>query len=444
MRLATKCMGNVGLGITFVQRAREINQLAVQFGCILVVAQPHNPKLRNNLDDFAFSSPSVLWLNRTNYFGFWASMQRKPRFMQVNTFDKVVAGFLLFLVFTRARFADALRDKDEPVVEGQWVRASVKEYKASKARDRRGRELPLAGPAKVAGLEWAASWLRVRNELGLKVSPLRPLLTKGDRGMASQAAMDNAELNQLLRGWCKDAVVEADLAEEFDFSTFGTHSCKRTGMHWLAAAGVDLDTRRLLGHHVLRSDGSWLAYSHDAMQVPLTKFADVVEKVFASELKVFGADARGQDAQAETQEVAGGMVTEERMAGAVPPVEAEVVNLYPVDVSETPKGDEDLSDSSSGSSCQDSDDENLRLSSEIAEAEPAERMAEIATRLECQPWCHSVRGTLHIRRRLATSDVARLVCGKVLGDQYEEVDGWSRWPRCHRCFQSVPELDLLD
>ena len=88
MRLATKCMGNVGLGITFVQRAREINQLAVQFGCILVVAQPHNPKLRNNLDDFAFSSPSVLWLNRTNYFGFWASMQRKPRFMQVNKAHK--------------------------------------------------------------------------------------------------------------------------------------------------------------------------------------------------------------------------------------------------------------------------------------------------------------------------------------------------------------------
>ena len=77
-------MANVGLGITFVQRAREINQLAVQFGCIVVVAQPRNPKLRNNLDDFAFSSPSVLWLNRTNYLGFCGSMQRKPRFMQVN------------------------------------------------------------------------------------------------------------------------------------------------------------------------------------------------------------------------------------------------------------------------------------------------------------------------------------------------------------------------
>ena len=78
-------MSNVGLGITFVQRVREINQFAVQFGCIVVVAQPHNPKLCNNLDDFAFSSPSALWLNRTNYSGFCGSMQRKPRFMQVNS-----------------------------------------------------------------------------------------------------------------------------------------------------------------------------------------------------------------------------------------------------------------------------------------------------------------------------------------------------------------------
>ena len=80
-------MSNVGLGITFVQRAREINQLAVQFGCIVVVAQPLNPKLCNNLDDFAFSSPSALWLNRTNYSGLCGSMQRKPRFMQVNTLN---------------------------------------------------------------------------------------------------------------------------------------------------------------------------------------------------------------------------------------------------------------------------------------------------------------------------------------------------------------------
>ena len=89
-----KVWANVGLDITFVQRAREINQLAVQFGCIVVFAQPHNPKLRNNLDDFAFSSPSVLWLNRTKYLGFCGSMQRKPRFMQVNTYS-LKAWFIL-------------------------------------------------------------------------------------------------------------------------------------------------------------------------------------------------------------------------------------------------------------------------------------------------------------------------------------------------------------
>ena len=70
---------NVGLGITFVQKAREINQLAVQFGCMVVVVQRRNPKLRNNLDDFAFRSPSALWLNRTNYFMFlWVNAAETP------------------------------------------------------------------------------------------------------------------------------------------------------------------------------------------------------------------------------------------------------------------------------------------------------------------------------------------------------------------------------
>eukprot|EP00971_Amphidinium_carterae_P346142 6487444-Amphidinium_carterae.1 len=58
-------------------------------------------------------------------------------------FDRVVAGFLLFLIFTRA--------------------PAVLEYKTSKARDRRGRELPLVAPAslKICG-SWALEWLGVR------------------------------------------------------------------------------------------------------------------------------------------------------------------------------------------------------------------------------------------------------------------------------------------
>ena len=63
-------MGNVGLGITFVQRAREINQLAVQFGCILVVAQPHNPKLRNNLDDLRVQFPICTVAQQNQLFWF--------------------------------------------------------------------------------------------------------------------------------------------------------------------------------------------------------------------------------------------------------------------------------------------------------------------------------------------------------------------------------------
>ena len=71
-------MANVGSGITFVQRAREINQLAVQFGCIVVVAQPHNPKLRNNLDD-SRSVPVCTVAQQNQLFWFlWVNAAETP------------------------------------------------------------------------------------------------------------------------------------------------------------------------------------------------------------------------------------------------------------------------------------------------------------------------------------------------------------------------------
>ena len=78
--------------------------------------------------------------------------------------------------------------------------------------------------------------------------------------------------------------------EETDVSSYSTHSCKRTTLYWAAIDGLSLDTRRLLGGHVLRSDGSWLAYSVEALAAPLRELGNTIEKVKTGKL-FSGAEA---------------------------------------------------------------------------------------------------------------------------------------------------------
>eukprot|EP00971_Amphidinium_carterae_P002840 55789-Amphidinium_carterae.1 len=60
----------------------------------------------------------------------------------------------------------------------------------------------------------------------------------------------------------------------------------------LGASGadwVDLDTRvtrRLLGNHVLKRDGSWLAYSEEALSAPLSTLRTVIAKMGATSQEV--------------------------------------------------------------------------------------------------------------------------------------------------------------
>ena len=79
IRLATKCMANVGLGITCCKRAREINQLAVSFGCIMVVAQPHNPKTAQLLGRFRVQFPGCTVVQQNQLFWFlWVNAAETP------------------------------------------------------------------------------------------------------------------------------------------------------------------------------------------------------------------------------------------------------------------------------------------------------------------------------------------------------------------------------
>eukprot|EP00971_Amphidinium_carterae_P228622 4534777-Amphidinium_carterae.1 len=85
----------------------------------------------------------------------------------------------------------------------------------------------------------------------------------------------------IVRTLIKEAIKEKIIPTSPDISgpeAYGTHSCKRTLLHWAALDGLPLDVRRLLGGHVLKSDGSLLAYSVEGMSAPLERAQEVGAK----------------------------------------------------------------------------------------------------------------------------------------------------------------------
>ena len=178
--------------------------------------------------------------------------------------DRCYAGMVLFLVYTRCRFTDPQRIDHEPRLDDQFLRASLKEYKTSRARDRRGMALEIVAPAKAAyGTPWAEVFLNLRKRLNIQANAASPFFVAFDGGLPSAAGVTLAEANILIRRFIHEAVEKKFIFCD-DYDQFSSHSCKRTLLSWASRAGLPPDTRRLLGHHVVKTDASWLAYSQDA------------------------------------------------------------------------------------------------------------------------------------------------------------------------------------
>ena len=77
---------------------------------------------------------------------------------------------------------------------------------------------------------------------------------------------------QNITAWLR-AVLAADFPESRRLSS---HSLKATGLSWAASAGVPLETRRLLAHHVHDSARSTETYSRDVLAPAARVFEEVL------------------------------------------------------------------------------------------------------------------------------------------------------------------------
>ena len=204
-----------------------------------------------------------------------------------SVYDRVMAGYFLMLVYGRLRFSYGQRItgmKLEMVhVDGELVgflECAAERTKTSVSLERKVRFLPIAVPVQsLTSPSWLPVWNELRADQGLTASgytsnvyPVMPAPAAG--GGWSQSALGVTPAGEWLRNLLRHTETVGDIR-------LATHSCKATLLSWCSKAGVDHDSRRLLGYHTASSDKSLLVYSRDAMAQPLRALVAVIEKVVA-------------------------------------------------------------------------------------------------------------------------------------------------------------------
>eukprot|EP00435_Cladocopium_sp_Y103_P065682 s14_g27.t1 len=198
--------------------------------------------------------------------------------------DAVFSGAVLFVIYSRARWADAthsanlLADKD--TAGSIWyLEAQCATHKTMHAAMYKHRMLPLVAPALgVVAQPWADRWLQVRQALGIKLPPRHALVpAPALDGSPSKRPLTASEAGAWLR-----ALLHGSTSQLED-RKLTAHSMKSTMFSFAAKFGLSPETRLQLGYH---TSGFRMVhtYSRDAAAQPLLEpekmLAAVREKTF--------------------------------------------------------------------------------------------------------------------------------------------------------------------
>ena len=191
----------------------------------------------------------------------------------------VFIGAVLFVVYSRARWADAMHscsfvvDKDEQGVT-RYLEASSAVHKTMHAAMYRHRMLPLVAPASgVAKTPWADRWLQVRRALGIAEPPNHPLMpAPSAQSTPTMRPLSASEAGSWLRK------ILFGKKEQLADRRVSAHSMKATMLSYAAKFGLDAETRLQLAYHV---GGFKLlhTYSRDAAAQPLLQLERVLKAI---------------------------------------------------------------------------------------------------------------------------------------------------------------------
>ena len=201
--------------------------------------------------------------------------------------DKVTLGGILILLYSCGRISDGQRaveaifDGDMADINhtssevGAYYELQVVGNKAARSETLKRSILPLVAPVfSMANVAWFNSWAQARSICGLPVSGklTQPFLCRfGAGGDPMDQALSASEVGAFLRAALG---VEAD-----NRGLVRSHSLKCTALSWSAKYGLDLPTRRLLGHHLDPGATSAETYSRDSMAPALRSLERVLRDI---------------------------------------------------------------------------------------------------------------------------------------------------------------------
>ena len=201
--------------------------------------------------------------------------------------DKATLGGILILLYSCGRISDGQRAV-EAIFDGNMadidhLGTEVSAYyelrvvgnKAARSETLKRSILPLVAPIfSLSNTAWFNSWAQARSICGLPVSGRlgQPFLCRFNAGgEPMDQALSASEVGAFLRAALGVETEQRGLVR--------SHSLKCTALSWSAKHGLDLPTRRLLGHHLDPGATSAETYSRDSMAPALRALERVLHDI---------------------------------------------------------------------------------------------------------------------------------------------------------------------
>ena len=191
-----------------------------------------------------------------------------------NLIDRLGAGAFLICLYGRARWSDLRFVSHADISGDDFMTLYTTEHKTASVGLKRQQFLPIAVPWEgVTSDPWLRNWLDIYQRCGLNISqkPLGPLLPAPRLdGSFCARPLTTSEAAMWLRGLLKGTN---------HCETFRSHSLKASLLLWCARAGLDKETRAVLGHHCAALSGSEVVYSRQLQTRALRKLSLILRRV---------------------------------------------------------------------------------------------------------------------------------------------------------------------
>ena len=333
--------------------------------------------------------------------------------------DKLFSGMALYCIYARARWADA--QHAEKIIydfaeDGSlaYIETSVAVHKTARAMNLRHQFLPLVAPAMgVAGGNWGMLWKGVRDRFGLSLEyqPLMP--APDDQHRPTVRPLGSDEAGRWLRYLLQPSGAEAAMGR------ISSHSMKATCLSYLAKRGINLQDRRILGHHV-SGEKVPLGYSRDAASRPLRVLEKVLREIKSG---IFNPDSSrsGRIKKRKLEDPGSGEVV----------VASAYTGSKPTDDS---KDADSSSDDGTGAESHVTTDSSSDTEVETS-VKPKNLQRTINAPRGTELWVHTKLRTRHLTFEGYTKT---FVCGRPVGVFHERSQPVSEFdaPICRQCFNS--------